>query len=371
MKKGCRFFLKTIAIFVIFFGISNLVFAQSILDGLGGASSLFNVGGTQKDLLMSTFPEKPAPGKAFTVYVATYSADLDRALISWYLNGSLYKQDAGLKQITLIAPEFGKTMNIEAVAEFQSGTQASGRTTISGSEINLLWQAQTYTPPFYQGKALPAFRSKVTVLAVPNMFDAAGNRIENQDIVFNWTFNGDPVQEGSGIGRDSIVVQGNFIDPDLDIQVAASSIDGSITAEKTINLAARDPILRIYQNHPTLGVLYNHAAPVSFNTNENEIKLEAVPYYFSVKKPNEQKLIYSWITNNTKNTDLTGPSVGFVNAKQAIATNDISVKIQNQSEMLQSATSKMILRFQDQKNSLTGESSIQSTSSSSLRQPLY
>jgi len=60
-----------------------------------------------------------------------------------------------------------KTVTIKVVS--RRGGYLEEKITFQPALVDLMWEANTYTPPFYKGKALTSSKSSITVTAIPQL----------------------------------------------------------------------------------------------------------------------------------------------------------------------------------------------------------
>jgi len=71
---------------------------------------------------------------------------------------------------------------------------------LRAQEVDILWQGETYTPPFYKGRALWSSQSRITFLAIPH-----GAGIGNPaNLTYRWTQNGTVLGNINGIGKNTL-----------------------------------------------------------------------------------------------------------------------------------------------------------------------
>src|SRR5688572_16598777 len=86
---------------------------------------------------------------------------------------------------------------------------------LKAQEVDLLWQAETYTLPFYKGKALWSKESRVKLLAIPRG-PGVGNPL---NLTYKWTKNGTVLGNINGVGKNTIAFTDSIISRPQTIQV--------------------------------------------------------------------------------------------------------------------------------------------------------
>src|SRR3989338_635002 len=129
-----------------------------------GVSSIFaQTGAVGTELAMSISPEHPRPGESVMVSVESYNIDLNRSEAHWFVNDKPIKTGTGGKQLQVLAGRNGEATSVRVVVLGENGTTYSASIIFRPAEVNLLWQAESYTPPFYKGKALMPYQGTVLV----------------------------------------------------------------------------------------------------------------------------------------------------------------------------------------------------------------
>src|SRR3989344_3741283 len=100
----------------------------------------------------------------------------------------------------------------------------------NAQSIDILWQGETYTPPFYQGRTLWSTESRITLVAIPHNL---GNR---NALNYRWTQNSTVLGNVSGVGKHSLSFMDPIISRPQKIKVEIMSGSGSVlsSAETTI-----------------------------------------------------------------------------------------------------------------------------------------
>lgn len=253
------------------------------------------VTGIERTLSITTDPLYPTAGERVQFSLDGYAVDIDKSLIVWYVDGKEAQRGSGLRSFETNAPELGAVKNVRAVAEEHSGIIAIGEATLRPASVTLVWEADTYTPPFYRGRALPGAKSTIRAEAIPDLRRGSAP-IPVGDIVFTWLRDGARFHSSRGI--PSVTFSGpDLFDTDT-ITVIAESLDGTITARDEIRLRGEDPKIELYEHHPLFGTLYHRALVGTVITKETEQKFAAVPL-FTPRPPRDPQLIYEWTVNAT------------------------------------------------------------------------
>lgn len=268
-----------ISALVIFFFLPHVLYAQS--TGIN----------------ISISPLNPHPGDLLNIRVISSETDLNRADITWVINGILAVSGTGETKFATIAGPVGTHYKIEVVVKTQNGKVMRDVAVVRPQEIDFLWRANTYTPPFYKGKALASSASQVVITAMPNMIDTQGNVLDPQKLIYTWSQNGITLGNASGFGRQTIILEnGQIPERLLKLQLTVSSQNGILTTTNSITIPLHKPKIVFYEHKPLLGTDYSKALSQEI-VDDREIVIKAEPYYFSIDDILRGNMLYQWEIN--------------------------------------------------------------------------
>jgi hypothetical protein len=276
--------IRALAIFALF-SVAPLAHAQSVT-------------GLERELTLTLSPEYPAPGDIVQLSIETFALDLNRSEVVWYANEKEIARGTGLVQTTVPAGAAGTETDIQVVAEDEEGLVGTASATIRPSEVDLLWEAAAYTPPFYKGRVLPGSDSPIRLQALTRFRTTSGVRLPESSIVYTWYRNG--AVATSGRGKSAVTLPGPALFGTDTIRVTATSADGSFSGAASTRITSVDPFAVLYENHPLFGVLYHRSIESGANTLETEQKVTAVPYFSNILSPIDPTLIYEWEVNGDR-----------------------------------------------------------------------
>jgi hypothetical protein len=217
--------------------------------------------------------------------------------------------------------------------------------TISPASVDILWEApNSYTPAFYQGKALYPHEGELTFVALPNLERNRSN-IDPKTLVYKWTLNGRVFADKSGYGKNTFSYKSDALDKPVTIKVEASSVNDNIVGEGTITVSSSDSKVYLYENNPLLGVLFNRAVQNPLNIEGSEINLIAYPYYFSSFSLSSN-ISYNWTINSTPlNLPPSQNSVIFRRPADAKGQSSVSVQAKSFASFLQTAEENLLINL--------------------------
>lgn len=287
---------------LIFFGFLSVSFAQETPTLPREA---------RQTLEITLLPEHPQANSPVRIQISNYSTDMKSAYTTWIVNGTVVKKGYGETEYTVMTGKLGIATTVSVSATTQEGKIITGTKTIRPADLDLVWQADSYTPPFYKGKALYPNQGHVRVIAIPNFIGASGKAFNPKNLVYKWQRNGDVEGGASGYGKNIFEFDGPAVLQTENITLTVETLDKSIGGQKAISFDPSDSRVLLYEDHPLYGIRLERALSNGVSLSDNQIKIAAVPYFFSVTKRSDESLIYSWSINNTLDSSLT-PSQSYL-----------------------------------------------------------
>jgi hypothetical protein len=301
----------------------------------------------QETLLLDVSPSIPRPESTITVTARSYLTDLARADIAWIVNGNVHEAGPGLDTIELELGKVGEATSIQVVVGTHDIGSVSKSLTLRPAEVDLLWEADTYTPPFYEGKALPSSRSGLRIVATPNFTSAGGLSLNPEDLIYTWERGSRVLGSLSGRGKNTLEIEAAQLYNQLLISVRVESVDGTLLAGNSVLVPALTPEVVLYEDHPTRGMLLERALPETFDLEEEEVTLTAIPFFFSTNERNESHMTYSWSVDGTNVAPQTGnPSSITLRPTGGSGRSSLSVDLRNQQSLLQIARSSLSINYE-------------------------
>ncbi|NTV44299.1 MAG: hypothetical protein HGA67_01210 [Candidatus Yonathbacteria bacterium] len=296
-------------------------------------------------------PAYPEAGKDVSVVLKSYAIDLTRATVTWYVNEKRILSGIGETNFSTKASDVGKTMTIRATIVSDTETIEKNISFVPGG-ADLLWEAtDSYTPPFYRGKSLPASNAAIKVVALPYLVNSSGTRISDDSLIYTWNKNGfkRDVSTQSGYGKNVLSITKDILLSKESIGVEVSSRDGRLGAASSIIIPQTNPKILFYENRPLQGPWYSTTLQSQINLVANEITMLAEPYFFSYKKNMREGLTFLWRVNGKNiGSDWNDPrSILFGIEKGTSGTASTSVEITNTSKLLQSGHGNLTIIFDD------------------------
>lgn len=295
------------------------------------------------ELETEIIPNYPKPGEMVWINLSMYTADLDSADIAWYRNGKQELLGKGLKQYSFRNAESGKTTNIEIRVRLQNGTSFSKKLSFAPASIDLVWEADSYVPPFYQGKALHPRQGKVKVVAIPD-FVLDGKRIKAEKLIYEWSDGLQVYQSQSGYGRNVLFLNGSILGSSEEVEVLVRDPESNLVAQAFLSIPTTDPEIVFYQNDSYYGFIFDQALRGQTELTSQEIEVFVSPLF--ITKELGSALQYNWRLNGQAVPELQGSRTAiFRKPENSAGQSNIRVEVKNDKKILQFADSSLTINF--------------------------
>lgn len=311
--------------------VVKIIFAVAVLISFGVFCNAQGLGG---DFSIEINPENPGPNEKVSAKLVTYSFDANRAAISWILNGEKKLSGVGETKFNFTTDNAGSKITLVVSVKTDNGISVEKTLTFRPADVDLLWEAETYVPPTYKGKAIPTSESRIKVTALPHIV-VDGAEVSSSNLIFDWERNFSNVQGASGYGKNSFSFRSAEIFGEDNISVAVSTYSRNITAQSRIRIKMGEPKIIFYKNKPIEGVLYNNALNGEIQLNDSEISVKAEPFFFS--KRNMKSLKYEWTMNGEKISSDEAPNIVTLRAEGGTGSANIGLRMSNPINILQFA----------------------------------
>ncbi len=147
---------------------------------------------------------------------------------------------------------------------------------VSGNDFILSWSTDSYVPPDYEGKALPARNGYIRVVAIPTKMLS----LHPDKYYYRWLLDGDIQGWAGGQGKATFTFQVTKW-PGDSYQIESQVLDASETlvSKNTLSIEVAKPTLLLRQENMLYSLISN------FDTSTGrEVTLTAFPLFFNVAK---------------------------------------------------------------------------------------
>ncbi len=251
------------------------------------------------DIDLTLNPEIPGAFTNTTLSLNSYVTNMDRAYITWDVDGKRILAGYGKKQFSVKTGEVGSSMSI-AIKVITSGGEVINKSVkISPSEAELLWEgADSYTPPFYKGRALPSPEGIVRVVAMPQIY-GGDTLLDANDYIFKWKKEDKVMQEGSGYGKNAFLYRNSYLNPNGEkIEVTSQNNKTGAIGKNKVTIPVFVPKILFYEKNGLEGIRFQETLKDGFKIKSNDVTIVALPYFTSPKNPVDRDLSYEWKINN-------------------------------------------------------------------------
>lgn len=289
MAKQVAFILTSM---ILFFGVAFVVTPHT--------SAQVNI--EPSDIFLEINPEVPEPGQTVRVKMGSYVFSIDELYTEWQENGVTKLAGFGEKTFQFGAGKIGETKVITLIVKNEpTGNVIYKKQIVSKpSGLDILWQASdSYTPPFYKGKALPTSEGIVKIIALPT-FQVGTQSISPKNVIYNWKRNFEPVTQASGYGKNVISIKQSYLQDEETISVVANEPTEGGTAKGSLLVKPFDPKIIFYKKDPLLGIDFHNGINSSTSLSTDDTTLVAIPYFMSPKNILDPDLSYTWKLNDSE-----------------------------------------------------------------------
>lgn len=292
--------------------------------------------------------DNPQPFETVQINAKSFSTDLNRAAIAWYVNEKLISSGVGITSFSVKLGAAGSSTNVTMKVTTLEGATYQKEIQFTPAEVSLLWEAQGYVPPFYKGKAPFVRQGTVKITAVPIFKDKSGKMIDPSKLVYTWKQDYKTLGSNSGYGKQSLVISGGVIERPITIHVDVSSIDEIIRGEASIDLNPQSPQIAVYEDNPLYGILYNKSVRKNYPFTGTELHLITIPYFFSNTTLATNGINYDWSINNSDYPSLKNSTEITLRRKGTDQGSSlITIRATNLAQILQSAETSVSLLLSD------------------------
>lgn len=300
----------------------------------------------EQNISIDVTPEIPGPEESVLIEIESFITDLNRGQIVWRINGKTVKKGTGAKTLRFTNGSIGEKTNISITITTQEGLTFEKKLSFIPALVDIIWETDTYTPPFYKGKPLPTSESSLKLVALPQFSTNKKIIINPNNFIYTWSKDRRIIGKQSGFGRKTLTTKSPLLYQNSHIKVEVSSFDNSLRAKKEIFVFATEPNIIFYEKHPLLGILYNKALTGSFSFRKNEVVFRAEPYYFSQKDILEKKVVFRWLLNGQLFEPTISPQeVVLRQTEETGGVARLNVSVNNLNKLLQNAGSFLSLQF--------------------------
>jgi hypothetical protein len=243
-------------------------------------ASALGIGATEDGMFtVSVSPQYPEPQSQVTLSALSSSIDLSNAILTVSAAGKeIYK--GSVRPVAVSVGRTGSVTNIK-ITITSAGASYNKTVSVQPQDVSLIPEPVASTHVLYQGKPLIPIEGNVRMVAVANMQSVNGKIIDPMALSYSWTIDDVRIANASGIGKETIIVTSPLEYRSRSVYVVVTSQDGSLVGGASFSFTAQKPSVRIYENDPLLGILFDKEISNSYEINNAESTLFATPFSFS------------------------------------------------------------------------------------------
>lgn len=209
----------------------------------------------------------------------------------------------------------------------------------SAQEVDLIWQGETYTSPFYEGLPLWTNESRITFSAIPNL-----PNVSPSSLYYRWSKNGVVLGSLSGVNKRSITFTDTVLSLPIEVKVdIRDGEEGEILGTNTIKIKPVAPKLIVVEDNPLYGLMFHNAVKESYTLSGEEINLIALPLFARVSYRLAPALTYTWTTNTGEVSR--GNKVTYRAPEDTSGSSSIRLRLQNDSVLAQAPIKNFLVQF--------------------------
>lgn len=297
-------------------------------------------------LKVSTSPQSPKPGETVRVNIESYLSDLSKATITWSVNNKIIEKGIGKTSFSFKVGPSGGSTRLGILIVTNEGEEVYKEYSFNPLGLTILWEADTYIPPFYKGKPLATYQAHVRAVVIPDAVKAGG-AFDTSTLSYTWKQNGYAIPEASGFGKNSYTFTAPRPYEETRVGVSASPLKEGARSEFALNLPITNPFIFFYEVHPLLGVRYERPLGSEVALSQKDISLRAEPFFFSNGKNEAESISYTWALNG-KTIVNPGRAITLRNTEGIKGESQLSLGMYGIKKTFQSASQMIRLKFDEE-----------------------
>lgn len=298
---------------------------------------------SDQDISVGMQPEFPEPNQAVTLVIESSSVDLNRSDINWYKNNKLEMGGLGKKQFVFEAGGSGHSDTVTIKIKTANNDYISKDIKITPAEVDLFIETDSFTPPFYKGKALNTYQSSFKIIAIPNFVASNKKNLDPNNLIYTWKQDYKILGSLSGVGKSTLTLEKDKLPKNSLIILEVESQDHKISAKKSIYVKNYSPKIVFYKKDPLLGIIFNKALSNKVDLNEQEATIIAQPFFFA-KDDVDKNLSFKWFINN-KQVNESGNEIILRQEENSSGSTSLKLNIQNPKKIMQYSENSLLINF--------------------------
>jgi hypothetical protein len=304
------------------------------------------------DINVETIPNIPGPNESVQLKINSFSFNLNNYYVAWFKDGRQVLAGFGERNFRFIMGDTGTVTEIMIVVEYENQVFRK-ELRFAPSEVDLLWEApESYTPPFYRGKALPLGQARIKITAIPETLLIEPNDAPN--LIYYWDKNFLRQVAGSGFGKQSFSFNADPLFENEKITVTTNDRRENSFASSTLDIPISTHTAKIlfYEINENDRLMTNRALNTNSIVTGNKMKMSFHPLNISSNENNFTDLFVDWRINN-----LSRPPQDFAKQNELYITSgdesgavNVGINLEVIEKILQKGTGGIELFFTEETN---------------------
>jgi hypothetical protein len=297
--------------------------------------------GTGSNVTSTITPNNPRPGDIITIALDGYGFNIDKSYFKWENKGKESSSGVGKKSYSFQLGKLGDSTKINVSVNYGGRVIAEKSFYFEPADIDLIWESNSYIPPFYQGKARATAGSELKIQAIPYLITDKGVVEKSSDLTYTWRRDGTFLSGSSGKGRDLLIINTDPNDRQIKISLRINSPNSLSYVDKDFIINLDQPDLVFYEKKPLIGLDYLKAVIDDYELYEEEANFTAIPFFWPTGSISN--LNYLWRVNglesqNTNNLIVRQPDSG-------AGENNISLEVTERNGQTRSSNGQFNIQF--------------------------
>ncbi len=244
-------------------------------------------------------PEFPAPGSTVTASVETYSFPVVTSRTVWRVNGAVFEEGTGIRQITYVLPEDGTPVVLDFLATTDGGDTREATYIVTPGVVDVIVEGDGYAPDWYEGAVLPRYHGTARLVAFPTIRDRKGALVDPKSLIYTWKDEDErTLLSYSGVGRQSAIIDNLIPLRTREVVLTVASRDGTIRTGKRILIKPAAPAFKLYRVSPLFGIDTKRVLSGTYTLSDEEVVLSVEPFGAEGRTRDAVNLTYGWRVNS-------------------------------------------------------------------------
>lgn len=241
---------------------------------------------------LTASPSHPAPQTEVTFSLDDYSTNTLGYDIMWSVNRVEVQAARNERSLTIQSGDLGEEKVIAATLTKPGAPTISTTYTIKPVSIDIIIEADTYVPSFYNGRALPSAEASVRAIAVVQ----DGKGISWNTYSYRWRLGETILSAGAVKGKYAV----DIIVPRLPgsaLSVEVYDLSGNMLGRESISLGTVSPFILLYEHSPLRGLMQKSLSTLTQDV-QVPTTIYAEPYFLKIPRISADNVVMEWQQNN-------------------------------------------------------------------------